>query len=100
MKLAYYAPRRSRDDGWLQLTLRGAEGGAIRLESTLAGFDQVLGHASRAARANSLTLDAATHANLAALGLSGSAGPDDALRVRSPARERADAGPRASTARW
>ena len=33
MKLAYYAPRRSRDDGWLQLTLRGAGGRSIRLDS-------------------------------------------------------------------
>jgi len=69
MKLAYYAPRRSRDHGWLQLTLRSADGCSIRLDSTLAGFDQVLEEASRAARAKALPMDAATHANLAALGL-------------------------------
>ncbi|MGH6897547.1 MAG: hypothetical protein ACREJ5_13535 [Geminicoccaceae bacterium] len=69
MKLAYYAPRRSRDDGWLQLTLSGGGSRPIRLDSTLSGFDQVLGQASRVARAKALSLDAATDANLAALGL-------------------------------
>jgi hypothetical protein len=72
MKLAYYAPRRAQGGGWLQLTLSGADGRAIRLDSTLAGFDEVLGRASRAARAKALPLDSATHANLAALGLHGS----------------------------
>lgn len=100
MKLAYYAPRRSRDDGWLQLTLRGADGCLIRLDSTLAGFDQVLGQASRAARAKALPMDAATHANLAALGLKASDDLDDALPVSSLGRQHADAAPRASRVRW
>jgi hypothetical protein len=73
MKLAYYAPRRSRDDGWLQLTLCSAGGRPIRLDSTLSGFDRVLSEASRVARAKALPLDAATHANLFALGLASSA---------------------------
>jgi hypothetical protein len=100
MKLAYYAPRRSRDDGWLQLTLRGAGGRSIRLDSTLAGFDQVLRRASRAARAKALPLDAATHANLAALGLEAAGDPEAALRVSAPGRADADAGHRASRVRW
>lgn len=100
MKLAYYAPRRSRDDGWLQLTLRGADGCSIRLDSTLAGFDQVLGQASRAARAKALPMDAATHANLAALGLNAAGDRDDALPVSWLRRQHADAAPRASRARW
>ena len=102
MKLAYYAPRRSRDQGWMQLTLRGKNGGAIQLDSTLAGFDQVLGQASRAARAKALALDAATHANLAALGLGAAASPDQgAFTISSPGPERADAAaPRGSRARW
>jgi hypothetical protein len=69
MRLAYYAPRRVRGDGWLQLTLCGRGGRPIRLDSTLAGFDRVLGQASQVAQAKALPLDAATHANLAALGL-------------------------------
>ena len=101
MKLAYYAPRRSRDDGWMQLTLRGRDGRAIQLDSTLAGFDQVLGQASHAARAKALSMDAATHANLAALGLGAAGGADQtAFPVSSPGPERADGAPRGSRARW
>jgi hypothetical protein len=101
MKLAYYAPRRSRDDGWMQLTLRGRDGCAIQLDSTLAGFDQVLGQASRAARAKALSMDAATHANLAALGLSAAASSAEAASaVSSPGPERADAATSGSRARW
>lgn len=100
MKLAYYAPRRARDDGWLQLTLRGGGGGSIRLDSTLTGFDQVLGQASRAARQKALPLDAATHANLAALGLDDSREADGAPPVTRPERPGAAATPSASRARW
>ena len=101
MKLAYYAPRRSRDDGWMQLTLRGADGCAIQLDSTLAGFDQVLDEASRAARAKTLSLDPATHANLAALGLSAAGEPGQAaFPVSAPGPARADAAARGSRARW
>jgi hypothetical protein len=100
MKLAYYAPRRSRDDGWMQLTLRGRDGRAIQLDSTLAGFDQVLGQASRAASAKALSMDAATQANLAALGLGAGGADQAAFPVSSPGPERADAAPRASRARW
>ena len=81
LRLAYYAPRRSRDAGWLQLTLSGRRGRPIRLDSTLGGFDQVLGQASRVARAKALPMDSATRANLAALGLAGS---DVAPDARSP----------------
>jgi len=88
MQLAYYAPRRSRDDGWLQLTLCSAGGRPIRLDSTLSGFDRVLGEASRVARAKALPLDAATHANLFALGLAGSAA--DAPGASSPAPASSD----------
>lgn len=70
LKLAYYAPRRSREDGWLQLTLSGTGGRPIRVDSTLSGFDRVLAQATRAARAKALPLDRATQANLVALGLS------------------------------
>lgn len=100
LKLAYYAPRRSRENGWLQLTLRGAGGRPIRLDSTLAGFDQVLGAASRAAKAKDLPMDAATQANLAALGLETSAGGDRVLPVSSPGPTGGDGVPRASRVRW
>ncbi len=99
IKLAYYAPRRGHAQGWLQLTLRSPEGGTIQLDSTLAGFDQVLDQASRAAWAKALPLDAATQANLAALGLDQA---DDAgLPLSARGRVPADAARRGgSTARW
>jgi hypothetical protein len=93
IKLAYYAPRRARDQGWMQLTLHAGDGAAIRLDSTLTGFDQVLAQASRAATANALPLDAATHANLAALGL-------DTAGALSAPEWAPDAAKRGSRARW
>ena len=86
MKLAYYAPRgwssaRRRDRhrepgerdegrrGWLQLTLQGAHGRPIRVESTLEGFEQVLRRTMATVSQKQLGLDPTTAANLAALGL-------------------------------
>jgi hypothetical protein len=74
LKLAYYAPRRARQDGWLQLSLHGATGPAIRVDSTLSGFDQVLRRARQAARAKDLPLDPTTEANLAAVDLDAPSG--------------------------
>jgi hypothetical protein len=85
MKLAYYAPHRTRGEGWLQLTLSSAGGRPIRLDSTLSGFDRVLNEASRVARAKALALDPVTHANLAALGLERPAGGSEASSLSSPA---------------
>jgi hypothetical protein len=100
LKLAYYAPRRSRDAGWLQLTLSGRGGRPIRLDSTLSGFDQVLGQASRVARAKALPLDSATHANLAALGLDGSGVAPDAPSSSPPARAPGGSATLSSRARY
>ncbi len=69
LQLAYYAPRRARQDGWLQLTLGGASGAPIKVDSTLDGFDDVLRRATGAAAANQVPLDPTTEANLAALGV-------------------------------
>ena len=99
MKLAYYAPRRAHGQGWFQLTLRSTDGGAIQLDSTLAGFDQVLDQANRAARAKALPLDGATHAILAALGRDPAG--ESGLPFSAPGRVPADAARRGgSTARW
>ena len=38
LQLAYYAPRRARQDGWLQLTLRGPSGPALRVELDAGGL--------------------------------------------------------------
>lgn len=66
LRLAYYAPMRRQNNGWYQLTLMGKEG-AVRLDSTLDGFDDLLRSASDAATQAKLTLDPPTRENLAAL---------------------------------
>jgi hypothetical protein len=68
MKLAYYSTRRDRRDGWMQLELR-AGAAAIRLDSRIAGFAELVECAARAAAARELELSAATIANLQALGI-------------------------------
>ena len=89
LQLAYYAPRRARQDGWLQLTLRGSSGAPIRVDSTVDGFDEVLRHATAAAAANQLSLDPTTEANLAALGI---AAGTDAAAAGAPLRPAPAAG--------
>jgi hypothetical protein len=90
LQLAYYAPRRQHRGGWLQLTLRGSSGPAIRVDSTLEGFDHLLRQAVDVAVRNELAFDSTTRANLAALGLAAGGAP--ALR---PTRS----GPQASAGR-
>ena len=67
MKLGYYAPFRRRTGGWYQLILEGGDR-RLRFDSTIDGFDHILGVALRAANARNLTFDPTTGANLAALG--------------------------------
>ena len=76
VSLAYYSTRREGGEGWMQLRLAG-DGGTLRLESTLDGFDTVARKAIRAAVANGLELDRTTVANLRLLGLAvpGEEGP-------------------------
>jgi hypothetical protein len=94
LKLAYYAPRRSRQDGWLQLTLRGAEGRSIRIDSTLEGFDAVLAQAADAAAERALPLDPATAANLSTMGYRPQTGVGSgALLKSSPPRGENSRGP-------
>ncbi|HEV2552046.1 MAG TPA: hypothetical protein VGU20_32360 [Stellaceae bacterium] len=64
----YYATRRDREGGWMQLVLR-AEGCRLRLDSRIAGFQSIAARAARAAEARRLHLSPITIANLAALGL-------------------------------
>lgn len=77
LELAYFAPRRARKDGWLQLTLRGAGSRPIRVDSTLDGFDRILRRAVGVAGTRAVSLDPTTHANLAALGLGLGRGHDE-----------------------
>jgi hypothetical protein len=66
LKLAYYATRRDRKGGWMQLTLTGT-GRTLRLDSSLDGFDDVARLAARAGVRNRLEISDATRANFAAL---------------------------------
>jgi hypothetical protein len=68
MRLAYYSTRRDRRSGWMQLDL-GAGSAKVRLDSRIAGFDQVVHRAAEVAAARGLALNEATVSNLQALGI-------------------------------
>ena len=69
MTLAYYSTRRDRRDGWMQLELRSGWK-KVRLDSRIEGFADLVSRSASAAKVRGLTLNAATSANLAALGAS------------------------------
>lgn len=68
MSLRYYATRRDKLDGWMQLKLKG-EGRALTLDSSIDGFSEIVACALRAARDNGVALEPRTLANLPGLGL-------------------------------
>ncbi len=68
VRLKYYATRRDRQRGWMQLKLKG-DGRVLTIDSSIDGFADIAAHALVAARAGQLALDDDTRANLAALGL-------------------------------
>ena len=74
MTLAYYSTRRDRRDGWMQLELRSGWT-KVRLDSRIDGFAELVDKSARVARSRGLTLNGATLANLAALGVSLQAEP-------------------------
>jgi hypothetical protein len=74
MTLSYYSTRRDRRDGWMQLELRSGWT-KVRLDSRIDGFAELVDKSARAARSRGLTLNGATLANLAALGVSLQAEP-------------------------
>jgi hypothetical protein len=69
MTLAYYSTRRDRRDGWMQLELRSGRR-RVRLDSRINGFAELVDKSASAAKSRGLTLNAATLANMAALGVS------------------------------
>jgi hypothetical protein len=68
MDLRYFATRRDKEAGWMELKLRGA-GGGMAVESSLDGFDAVVARTAEAAIRNRLDLSHTTRENLKALGL-------------------------------
>lgn len=67
-KLSYFSTRRDRENGWMQLKLRSANG-TISLNSGLEDFDRVCRAAYAAVRAHEVELTDASARNFAALGL-------------------------------
>ena len=78
--LGYYATRRHRDRGWMQLTLK-AGGWRLRIDSQIEGFDRIVRRAVHAAAARGIALDHTTQENLRALGIV----PDDEDPAADPA---------------
>jgi len=68
VRLRYFATRRDRKNGWMELTLRGA-GCKVRLDSRIDDFPAIAQRAADAARRRHLGLASATVANFAALGI-------------------------------
>lgn len=66
MKLAYYATRRDKNKGWMEVTLAGPTG-QVRVDSGLEGFHDIVQCAARSAVANKVELSPATRANLRAM---------------------------------
>lgn len=83
MKLTYYSTRRDGRGGWMQLELRSG-GSALRVDSRIEGFSELVEAAARAARMRGLSLSEATSTNLQALGVKS--------RQAEPALERAAGG--------
>ena len=65
-RLRYFALRKDRRHGWMELTLKG-NGTTLSIESQIDGFPLIVERAARAAAG--LELDAATLVNLSALGI-------------------------------
>jgi hypothetical protein len=67
VKLRYYATKRDRTGGWMQLNL-AAGPRRLTIESSIEGFAELVRRVAREAEANGLTLDPVTSSNLLALG--------------------------------
>jgi hypothetical protein len=68
MTLAYYSTRRDRREGWMQLDL-GTRRARLRLDSRIAGFDELVRRSALAAADRGLPLSETTLTNLRAIGV-------------------------------
>ena len=73
-RLGYFATRRNRGGGWMQLTL-GFGRGSLRIDSQIEGFEAIVRRAAHAAARRGIDLDRTTRENLRALGIAGGADP-------------------------
>jgi hypothetical protein len=69
LKLSYFSTKRDRSGGWMQLMVGSAGGRAVKIDSSLYGFHDVVERAAEAASASHLPLSRATRANLRAMGV-------------------------------
>jgi hypothetical protein len=70
MNLAYYATKRDKSDGWMEITLKDAAT-TIKLDSRLQNFGAVVVKAARVARERRIPLNQITLSNLRALKITG-----------------------------
>jgi hypothetical protein len=70
LKLSYFSTKRDRSDGWMQLSVGSTGGRAVKVDSSLDGFHDIVERAARAAEAGGLELSEATRANLRSMGIS------------------------------
>ena len=62
LKLRYFSTRRDGSGGWMTMTIRG-DGGMVRADSDLEGFEQLALQALAQAEQAGLVLDAVTESN-------------------------------------
>lgn len=74
LDLRYFATRRDKEGGWMQLRLRGG-GSTLAAESSLGGFETVVTRAVAAAVRNRVALSDVTRENLRALGVAAGGSP-------------------------
>lgn len=75
LNLRYFATRRDKEGGWMQMRMQGA-GTTIAAESSLDGFEAVAARAATAAERNRVALSDVTRENLRALGVAAGASPE------------------------
>ncbi len=77
MRLSYFSTKRDRSGGWMQLVVGSAGARAVKVDSSLDGFYDVVERAALAAEAKGLELNRTTRINLRSMGIS-VAGQDEA----------------------
>lgn len=70
LKLSYFSTKRDRSDGWMQLSIGSTGGRAVKVDSSLDGFHDIVERAARAAEAGDVELSEATRTNLRSMGIS------------------------------
>jgi hypothetical protein len=68
VKLGYYATKRDKSSGWMQLVLKGA-GRHVTVDSRIEGFEEIARAAAQAARDRRIEITPTTATNFGALGI-------------------------------